>query len=284
MIRSPQLAHAKPYDIRIWQCTDFGRHWHSSSEIYICLHGQLQIWVEGTMYRLTADDTVFVASNEAHEIFCDTPNTRVILISFGYDLLGSDYDALQDIALDVPCFSMKDSAISSRILEPLRQIRDAMCRADRDAAPTDWIFRSSLYAIAAYICRHKREIPRTAERSLRARQLEKISGTMQYIAEHFRESITVEQAATMAGYDRSYFCKQFRAATGMTFHRYLNYYRICVACQLLTDTKLPLSVAAERAGFPTQKNLSRLFRDLLGMTPSQYKKLPPEVKYTLRPL
>ena len=88
----------------------------------------------------------------------------------------------------------------------------------------------------------------------------------------------------MAGYDRSYFCKQFRKTTGMTFHRYLNYYRVSVACQLLADAKLPLSVVADRVGFACQKNLSRLFREVLGMTPTQYKKLPLEVKNSVRPL
>ena len=248
LIHCPQLAHTAPYDIRIWQCTDFNRHWHGDTEIYICLQGQMKICIEGTMYRLYPDDTVFVACNEAHEIFCDTPDTRVILIAFGYALLGSNYSNMQESVL------------------------------------ADWRFRSSLYAIAGYISEHKQIKPVSAERLLRAKQLERMSGTLQYISAHFQEPITVEQAATVAGYDRSYFCKQFRKITGMTFHHYLNYYRISVACQLLVDAKLPLFVVAEQSGFSSQKNLSRLFREMLGMPPNQYRKLPWEVKNSLKPL
>ncbi len=284
LIHHPQFAHTDPYDIRIWQCTDFTRHWHSNTEIYICLQGQMKICIEGTMYRLCPDDTVFVASNEAHEIFCDTPDTRVVLIAFGYALLGSDYSNMQEISIDIPFFNLRDSAISHQILYPLLQIRDVLCQVERDSVLADWKFRSSLYAIAGYISEHKQTKPVSAERLLRAKQLERMSGTLQYISEHFREPVTVEQAATMAGYDRSYFCKQFRKTTGMTFHRYLNYYRISVACQLLADAKLPLCAVAEQSGFPSQKNLSRLFREILGMTPTQYRKLPPEAKNSSKPL
>lgn len=284
MIYPLQLAHPAPYDIRIWQCTDFARHWHSSTEIYLCLQGQMKICIEGTMYCLCPDDTVFVASNEAHEIFCNTPDTRVVLISFGYALLGSDYSAMEDISIDTPFFNLRDSAVSSQILFPLLQIKDELCQAQRSNVPADWKFRGSLYDIAAYICQHKQRKPPSAERSLRAKQLERMSKTLQYISEHFREPITVEQAAALAGYDRSYFCKQFRETTGMTFHRYLNYYRVSIACRLLMDAKLPLWAVAEHAGFSSQKNLSRLFREFLSMTPTRYRKLPPEIKNSLRPL
>ena len=81
-----------------------------------------------------------------------------------------------------------------------------------------------------------------------------------------------------------YFCKQFRNATGMTFHRYLNYYRISEACRLLSNSKLPLSEVAEQSGFASQKNLSRLFRDIIGITPTQYQRLPPEEKKHLKSL
>lgn len=284
MIHHPQLAHLVPYDIRIWQCTDFDQHWHSNTELYICLSGRMKICIEGRMYCLNRDDTVFVASNEAHQIFCDAPDTRVVLIAFGYSLLGNDYSNIQDISIDVPFFNLQDSTIPRSLRQPLEEIRDVLCKPEEERVVADWLLRGSLYAIAAYVIRHKQAKPASAERRLRAKQLEKMYGTLQFISENFHSPITVEQAAAVAGYDKSHFCKQFRKTTGMTFHRYLNYYRVSEACRLLADDKLPMSAVAERSGFPSQKNLSRLFRDMLGMTPSQYRKLPPEAKNSLKPL
>lgn len=283
LLHHPQLAPRKQYDIRIWQCTDFERHWHGDTEIYICLQGQMKICIEGKLYCLNRDDTVFVASNEAHEIFCDVPDTLVVLIAFGYALLGDDYCNLQDISVDRPFFNLQEK-ISQELLDPLLWVRNELCKPGRDTFLADWQYRSSLYAIAAYICRHKQANPASRERLLRTRQLKKMHTTLQYIAEHFQSPISVEQAAAVSGYDKSYFCKQFRKTTGMTFHRYLNYYRLSAACTLLEDVKLSMSAVAEQSGFSSQKNLSRLFQQVLGMTPSQYRKLPQEAKSSVKPL
>ena len=43
-------------------------------------------------------------------------------------------------------------------------------------------------------------------------------------------------------------------------------------------------MVAEQSGFASSKNLSRLFREVLDMTPNQYRKLPQEAKNSLRML
>lgn len=282
MIYHPLTAEQKPYDVRIWHCNGFKEHWHSSTEIYICLQGHLDIRTEGVDYHLTQEDTLLVASNESHEIFCSRSDTYVILISFGYPLLGNDYCKLQNICFDRPFFNLKDSSVSEDIRRPLEQIRTLLQTSDKDATAEDWTLRGSLYAIAAYLTGHTHYRAVSKERSLRTRQLEKLQSTLLYISRHFREDITLLQAASAAGYDTSYFCKLFRDATGMTFHRYLNEYRISVACQLLTRSDAPISAIAEDAGFGSQKKLNRLFRDTMGMTPTQYRRLLPEEKNNIR--
>lgn len=264
-----------PYDVRIWQCTDFGRHWHSSLELYICLQGCMEISIEGRRYVLRQNDTVFVAANEAHEIFCSTPQTHVVLIGFGSQLLGNRYSCLQNRTLPEPFFCLSDPSLPQSLVQPLLQIMDVLCKPN-EAIPADWQLRSSLYALAGSIAQHGIDMPLSAERSLRAGQLTNMQDTLQYVAGHFKEPITLEQAAAMAGYDRSYFSKQFSKATGMTFHRYLNCCRIRAACHLLKESNLPMSEVAEQTGFASQKTLNRLFRQYLGTTPGQYRKHPPE--------
>ena len=278
MIYFAQHSNTKLYDVRIWRCTDFAQHWHSGIDIYICLQGQMKICIEGKTYCLHQDDTVFVSAYEAHEIFCDVPDTRVVLIAFGYEFLGNNYNEILNLSVDAPFFNLKDSRISTQILQPLIQIQNVLCKPEKDTVLADWIIRSCIYTIAAYIYQHRQNKPIPADRRLRAKCLGKMYGMLQYICEHFREPITVEQAAAVAGYDRSYFSKLFRETVGMTFHRYLNHYRITEACRLLSDGKLPLSVVAEKSGFASSKILSRLFRDVLDMTPNQYRKLPQEAK------
>ena len=48
-----------------------------------------------------------------------------------------------------------------------------------------------------------------------------------------REGLTLAQAAGAVHLSVSHFCRLFKQATGMTFHRYLNHYRIVQARQML---------------------------------------------------
>lgn len=284
MITLAQFLNSEPYDIRLWKCTDFTRHWHASTEIYICQQGVMEITVEGTHYRLCPGAVVMVAGNEVHEIFCNTPETWVVLISFGEPLLGNRYRFLENASMEKPFFYMDDPSVSPEILHPLQEIQKVLLQNDGTNLSTDWKLRGALFSIACYLFEHKLDKPLSAERMLRARQRERLSATLEFIADHYRQQITLEQAASIAGYERSYFSKLFRDTMGMTFHRYLNFVRVSVACRLLTEQKGAISAVAEQVGFTSQKNLSRLFQEVLGMSPSQYKKLPPEEKSGVMPL
>ena len=279
MIYEPQIHSRKPYGASIWYCNGYHEHCHSQTEVYICLCGQLTIRVEGIDYPMEKDDTLFVASNESHRIFCDHPDTQVIIFNFGNRLLGSAYSVLHDASFEQPFFNLQDPSVSEKILHPLFQIKNIMLNFNKNDIAQDWELRGCLHLIAAYLATHKRAIEASRERKARVAQLANMNGVLDYIAEHFQEPITVDTAASIARYDKSYFCKQFRKATGMTFHRYLNYCRISVACQHLVESNMSISVIAEESGFASAKMMNRLFRDILGVTPTEYRNHPSKRTY-----
>ena len=144
MIYHPLTAEQKPYDVRIWHCDGFKEHWHSNMDIYVCLQGQLDIRVEGADHHLTPGDTLFVASNEIHEIFCQRTDTYVLLISFGYSLLGRNYAALQSVCFDRPFFHLADHTVPDEIRIPLEQIRILLQSPDQAGTAADWALCSCL--------------------------------------------------------------------------------------------------------------------------------------------
>ena len=62
----------------------------------------MKICIEGKTYCLHQDDTVVVSAYETHEIFCDVPDTRVVLIAFGYEFLGNSYNEILNLSVDTP--------------------------------------------------------------------------------------------------------------------------------------------------------------------------------------
>jgi AraC family transcriptional regulator len=64
----------------------------------------------------------------------------------------------------------------------------------------------------------------------------------------------------------------FRAATGCTPHQYLLQLRIEKAQSLMKDQFLRIIDIAESCGFASQSQFSRVFRQVIGVTPRQYRR------------
>ena len=284
MIHPLQFLNKCPYTARVWQCSDFDSHWHRQIEIYICLEGQFTIRVEGKDHSLQPNDVLMLAANEAHRIFCDRTDTKAIILAFGYKLLGRRYEQLEALSFPRPYFSLDDESVAPELIQPLKQLRQHLLASEATGHRLDWLLRSGLYAVAAWCAQLEGTEAPSQERQLRSRQNETVDMILRYISEHYRERITLEQAAALSGYDRSYFCQQFRNAAGITFHQYLNYYRLCIACRKLADPALSIGAVAEEAGFTSHKMMNRLFQSILGVTPTQYRSLPAEQRSSLLPL
>lgn len=83
--------------------------------------------------------------------------------------------------------------------------------------------------------------------------------------------LDLQTLAAETGYSRLHFLRMFRAATGQTPHRYLLQLRLTRAKDLLQQRRTSLIDIAAMCGFSSQSHMSRVFRQLLGMTPSEYR-------------
>ncbi len=94
-----------------------------------------------------------------------------------------------------------------------------------------------------------------------------------WIAENFREQVTVSDLAVRMGLNASAMCRSFRRDTGRTILEALTGARIGFACKLLSNTDMSVSQIAFDSGFRTVSHFNRCFRDQHQMTPSQYRRL-----------
>ncbi len=95
---------------------------------------------------------------------------------------------------------------------------------------------------------------------------------MDHIAEHYAESITISDLATLAGLSISQFDRRFREAFGQTPSRFLIRYRLTRACQLLLDYDYTISRVAHETGFYDHSHFTREFQNLFGLTPGKYRR------------
>jgi AraC family transcriptional regulator len=84
--------------------------------------------------------------------------------------------------------------------------------------------------------------------------------------------LSLEVLARESGYSRVHFVRMFRAATGYAPHNYLLKLRVERVREMLANPALSLTDIALDCGFSSHSHLTRVFRQVLGATPSEYRR------------
>ncbi len=98
-----------------------------------------------------------------------------------------------------------------------------------------------------------------------------IDETIEYIKTNFNRELHLDDLASVAKLEKVYFTKKFKAVTGLSPIQFLIQYRLSAACRLLKED-LTLQDVALRCGFSDFTNFLHRFKQVVGMTPTQYKK------------
>jgi AraC-like DNA-binding protein/ligand-binding sensor protein len=92
-----------------------------------------------------------------------------------------------------------------------------------------------------------------------------------YIAGHHEDPISLEEVAKAMHVSTFYFCKMFKKATGLTFTDYLGRVRVEKAKILLLNPHLRVNEIAYTVGFQSLSHFNRVFRNLIGESPSHFR-------------
>lgn len=91
------------------------------------------------------------------------------------------------------------------------------------------------------------------------------------IQDEFGRDLDMKVLAQDLGVSYSWFRHTFAAHTGLSPHQYLLELRLVRARSLLAETDLPVKEIALQTGFEDELYFSRLFRQKLNVTPSQWR-------------
>ena len=94
-----------------------------------------------------------------------------------------------------------------------------------------------------------------------------------YVADHYREPITMEDAADWVGLNSAYFSSLFKKSEGVNFTEYLTAVRIENAKHYLAETSLKVNEIAEKVGYTDAKYFSKVFIKSVGIRPAEYRKI-----------
>ena len=99
-----------------------------------------------------------------------------------------------------------------------------------------------------------------------------IVAVTEYIEQHYKEEITIDDLLEVVHLSKYYFIKTFKKIMGTTPYDYLLNYRISKSKIILRTTEQSISEVAETVGFSSLNNFIIQFKRNVGTTPGLYRR------------
>ncbi|WP_316816072.1 AraC family transcriptional regulator [Pedobacter nyackensis] len=99
-----------------------------------------------------------------------------------------------------------------------------------------------------------------------------ISSSITFMKQHIHETPGIEQLAKQQNVSISHYSRSFKQKTGLSPINYFNQLKIQKSCQYLYFTDRSIKQIALDLGFDDQYYFSRLFKNVIGVSPAIYKK------------
>jgi AraC-like DNA-binding protein len=156
---------------------------------------------------------------------------------------------------------LESGALQEKSFRFLLEVLDRAARGARTIGELFGVYRRAIQDLSEAV---KKPVAARQDRSLR--------GALDYIQQHYSETLPLKKVARVAGFAANYFSKLFKERERMTFEHYLRNLRIERAKQLLADTDLDAKRVAELSGFRYAPYFSRVFRRVTGQSPGEYRR------------
>ena len=245
-------------------------HWHRAVEIIYMQEGSLDVTVESESFTIQKEDCIVINGNVLHSTKCTSPNTA-ILLQIPLDFMEKYIPDLGQLIFLFD-FRIKDQrqqtkqAMLKTILEQLQIINDVR--------PDGYLLRfNSLIFELLFQLYHNFAVKILQNNtSQEKKDMDRLEPVLDYISEHYREPISLNEIAEVACLQTGYFCRFFKKKMGITFLEYQNEYRLSFIYRDLITTRDPVHVILERHGFTNYKLFRRIFLEHFGNTPTQIRK------------
>jgi AraC family transcriptional regulator len=245
------------------------RHEHPEHFLHVVLSGTVkyEVKTKGQNLRFSSQPgTIFLLPRGTEdEINWGGPTQRLV-VSIHPRLLTNALDEtahLTDVDL-TDRWDLIDEHISALLHEMAADLDDG--------SPAGPIYGESLAnALGVYLLKRYAVRPLTPFACKGGLPGHRLKRVLDYIAVSLDGNISLTQLSAIAGMSPHYFSELFKQSTGRTPHTYVLHQRIERAKQRLCDPKSSIIDAGLDAGFENPSHFARVFRRLVGTTPSRFR-------------
>lgn len=252
-------------------------HWHKELEIIYVSKGVIHMGIGDEAIDAGEGEFALVAGGRVHYVLASPGSVRYVFQfdeNFFNDLMldECDRDSLRELWRYYPAHS---KLWKGQVAGAAKTLLKAAYEEDQKQN------QAYAFAVKGYLCLMILVMYRNKEygRDVQAHDyhvetshiLKKLDLIFRYVEEHYMHPISLEEIAGYMGFSRYYFTKFFKRNVGKTFIQFLNEYRIEKAKWILLNEDIGVNELLERIGIGSAKTYYRLFREIAGMTPKEYR-------------
>jgi len=248
--QSENSVGQRRFECILYQNFSYILHMHRHWELIYVAEGSIIIECNGQKETLSSGSWAMIPSNILHAY--QTPQTSSVYVCvFSDDHISSVAKELRGMRPLRASFSCRPSVTEFARSELLNT-----------NGPYDfYTVKAALYAVTGEFLRQTECVKITARSELLVNRL------IHYVAENFREDITLRSVALALGYEEHYLSRCFHTLIPMHFSRYVNLYRVDAATELMQHTDLTVTEIALMSGFQSIRSFNRVYREITGRTP-----------------
>ncbi len=250
-------------------------HHHGFYEVYCFLDGDVEYWVEGSIYRLKKGDLLLINPMELHKpiLKSHSKNYERIVLWIDKNYLESLSENNEDLT---KCFDVSDPDHKNllrpdeferpKIIARLNElIREFYGNSYCNKLYAYGIFLQLMVEINRMSVLQKDNLKQKKEIS------PLVSAVLNYVGEHLSEELSLEKIAGRFFVSKYHLSHEFTNAVGIGLCRYITLKRLVTARQMIVDGK-GAGEASTLCGFKDYTNFFRAFKAEYGISPSGAQK------------
>lgn len=247
-------------------------HWHPEFEIITVRSGRLDLYLNRRAYPLCKGDTAVVNPGVLHrgepngncEYECTVFSPSMISPA-GSAAAKYIKPLTEGTLVAQEYFSADDISVKNAAQDLFFALRECI---NKDVELSVY---AALYRFFAVLYTED-HIEKAPLQTAQSKQLSHLTALISWIEENYTQRITLGELATRAGLSEKYLCRFFKEYTSYTPIVFINRMRVERAAADIRDKKMSLTDAAYANGFNDSSYFSKVFREVMGMSPSEYKK------------
>lgn len=239
-------------------------------DLTVATGGGTTVHYAGSKYDFANLDFTFFAENPG-EVFANDPHNGFFGPSSMWNIRITEEgmrSLLQNFGKKHPTPYFPNMLVPGKLNNPLARLTVETVRTFDE--PASHLEREShLLTLVSEVIRHCADDPPSEPRL--GKEHRAVGLIKDFLRDHYREDITLDDLAKLAGLNKTYLLEVFKRDVGLSPHEYLTGTRVHKAKTLLSQG-LPIAQVAYDTGFVDQSHLHRTFKKYVLVTPGQYQR------------